>query len=255
MPNTNHGQSVREFVHAQQDAREEGGPRGIGAQVSEFARNKDSVDFADGVITVVKDEGGTETFATFADALAYADDGDTLQVGQGVYAEAIDLDESITIVGEAGAVIDGSSIAVSAGTQATIELFDGFSGGSISGLEVIAVNGGNAVVSIIGEAVVDVDLTGNTFDGGDNALGAVVYLNPGAVDVLIEGNIFEGASLTSSPLLGIEGDNILVEGNTFGETAGTYPKVEVFAGTDGTTDDVVLVGNSGLDGAGDVVIA
>jgi hypothetical protein len=239
------------FAHAQQDARVEGGPRGIGQQVSEFARGHGTqepppVDFADGVITVVKDEGGAQAFATFAEALAYADDGDTLQAGAGTYAEAIDLDESVTIVGEAGAVLDGSGIVSSAGTQATIELFDGFSGGEISGLEIVAIQGGGAVQSIYGEAVNDITLSGNVLDAGANTAGSLVYLNPNVDGAVIEGNTFEGAALGASPLLGVEGDNVQVTDNVFGETPGTYAKVEIFAGADGVTTDIVLVGNSGL---------
>jgi hypothetical protein len=146
--------------------------KGIGRAVSEFARNKaqpePEPDFTDGVITVVKDEEGglTQSFATFAEALTYSDDGDTLQVGKGTYAEAIDLDERVTIVGEEGAILNGSGITADAGTQGTTELFDGFSGGSISGLTVTAVQGGNAFVSVYGEAVSDVTFEGNTFDAG-----------------------------------------------------------------------------------------
>lgn len=256
MAKPNHGKAVSSYAHEQQDAREDGGHPGIGRQVSEFARNKDDddggVDFEDGVITVIPDDGrATMSFATFAEALAYSDDGDTLQVGAGTYAEAIDLDESVTIIGEEGAILDASGIAASAGTQGTVELFDGFSGGSISGLELVAVQGGNALVSIIGEAVTDVTLSGNTFDAGDNAVGSVVYLNPGADGFVFDSNGFEGALLTGSPLLGIEGDNVQVTNNAFGETPGTYAKVEIFAGANGTTDDIVLTGNTGL-GEGDV---
>ena len=252
VPKENHGQAVKTFVQEAQAARVDGAHPGIGSQVSEFARQNGEpqpVDFEDGVITVVKDEEGgvTQSFATFAEALAYADDGDTLQVGAGTYAEAIDLDERVFIVAEEGAVLDGSTIATDAGTTSTIELFDGFSGGSISGLEVVAVEGGNALVSIIGEVVEGVSLTGNTFDAGANTLGSVVYLNPGADTLVFNENTFEGALLTGSPLLGVEGDNVQVTDNEFGETPQTYPKVEVFNGADGMTSDVVLTGNTGLD--------
>lgn len=252
MAKANHGSAVSTFVHEQQEAREEGGHRGIGQEVSEFARNKfqpePEPDFTDGVITVVKDQdGGTQSFATFAEALAFADDGDVLQVGAGTYSEAFELDESVTIVGEKGAILNGSGIVADAGTQATIELFDGFSGGSISGLTIKAVQDGNAIVSIYGEAVDGVTLEGNTFDAGANTSGAVVYLNSGALNVEIEGNEFLGANLTTSPLLGIEADNVQVTGNVFGEVAGTYDKVEVFAGLDGTVEDVVFTDNTGFD--------
>jgi hypothetical protein len=239
----NHGQSVSTFVHELQAARVPGEHPGLGRQVSEFARDKDgggAVDFEDGVIKVVKADGTSQTFTTFADALAFSEDGDTLQVGAGVYTEAFDLDESVTIVGEAGAVVDASAIAASAGTQGTIQLFDGFSGGSIEGLTLVAVDGGNALVSIIGQAITDVALTGNTFDAGDNTAGSVVYLNPGVDGAQIEGNTFAGAALTDSPLLGVEADNVTVVGNTFGETPGPYVKVEVFGGPNGVTTDVVL---------------
>lgn len=254
----NHGAAVSAFVRQQQEARVEGGHPGIGAQVSEFARSKQPdlppVDFEDGVIRVVKDEGGTQTFATFADALAYADDGDTLQVGAGIYAEAINLDERVSIVGEQGAVLDGSGIVASAGTQGTLQLFDGFSGGSVSGLEVVAVDDGNALVTIIGQEIEDVDLVGNIFDAGDNTAGSLVYLNPGADGFVVEGNTFEGEALAASPLLGIEGDNVEVTDNTFGETPETYAKLEIFNGPNGVSTDIVLVGNVGLD-LDDVVYA
>lgn len=257
MAKPNHGSSVSEFVHQQQDARVEGEPRGIGSQVSEFAQDKSTepppVDFQDGVITVVKDEGGTQTFTTFSDALAYADDGDTLQVGAGTYAEAFDLDEQVHIVGEDGAVIDASAIGVSAGTQSTIELFDGFSGGSISGLQIIAVDGGGAVQSIYGETVTDVTISDNLLDAGGNTAGSLVYLNPDASGFVFEGNTFEGAALVDSPLLGIEADDVQIIDNTFGVTPGDYAKVEVFPGVDGTTDDVVFTGNTGLD-TGDILL-
>lgn len=253
MAKSNHGSAVSAFAHAQQELRIEGENQGIGRAVSEFARNKaqpePEPDFTDGVITVVKDEEGglTQSFDTFAEALAYSDDGDTLQVGKGIYSEAIDLDESVTIVGEEGAILDGSGIAADAGTQGTIELFDGFRGGSISGLTVTAVEGGNAVVSITGEAVSGVTLEGNTFSAGANTVGSVVYLNSGALDFQIENNVFEGTNLTGSPLLGIEADNVQVTGNIFGDVAGSYDKVEVFPGSDGTTEDVVFSANTGLD--------
>ncbi|MXQ14637.1 hypothetical protein [Microvirga makkahensis] len=252
MAKSNHGSAVSAFVHAQQEARVEGGPRGIGPFVSEFARNKTQPepepDFTDGVITVVKDEEGgvTLSFATFAEALAYSDDGDTLQVGAGVYNEVIDLDESVTILGEEGAILDGSGFVTEIDTTSTIELFDGFSGGSISGLTVKAVQDGNAVVTITGEAVTDVTLEGNTFDAGDNTTGPLVYLNPDADSFVFESNVFAGTALTGSPLLGIEANNVQVLNNTFGEVAGTYPKVEIFPGSDGLTSDVELAGNIGL---------
>jgi hypothetical protein len=249
MSKPNHGSKVSAFVHELQDLRTEGGHMGIGHLVSAFARKEDQPDFEDGVVTVVKDEEGgvTQSFQTFAEALAYSDDGDTLQVGAGVYAEAIDLDERITIVAEDGAILDGSGITADAGTQGTIELFDGFTGGSISGLTVTAVEGGNAVLSIYGEAVSDVTLEDNTFDAGANASGSVVYLNPDATAFTFESNVFRGANLTGSPLLGIEADDVQVTNNIFGEVAGDYPKVEVFAGADGTTTDVVFTGNIGFD--------
>jgi hypothetical protein len=246
----NHGQAVSAFVHELQAARVDGEPRGLGPQVSEFASNKGTtpppVDFQDGVITVIKDEGGTQTFTTFADALAYSDDGDTLQVGAGTYREAFDLAERVTIIGEAGAVIDGSGVTTGVATTSTIELFSGLSGGSISGLKIVAVGGGNAVASIIGEAVHGVSLTGNTFDAGANTAGALVYLNPGADGFVIENNSFDGAALSASPLLGVEGDNVQVTGNSFGPVEGSYAKVEIFSGLDGQTADIVLTGNTGL---------
>jgi hypothetical protein len=253
----NHGQAVSTFVHELQDARVPGEHPGLGRQVSEFARDKGDggvVDFEDGVITVVKADGTSQTFTTFAEALVFSEDGDTLQVGAGVYTEAFDLDENVTIVGEAGAIVDASAIAASAGTQGTIQLFDGFSGGSIEGLTLVAVDGGNALVSIIGQTITDVTLSGNTFDAGDNTAGSVVYLNPGVNGAQIEGNTFEGAALTDSPLLGIEGDNVVVVGNTFGVTPGPYVKVEVFDGLDGVTTDVTLdvAANTGLT-SGDVI--
>jgi hypothetical protein len=256
MAKTNHGQEVSAFVHEQQDARQDGGNMGIGAAVSEFARTHShqppQPDFADGVITVLNADGSAGgQFTTFADALTHATDGATLEVGKGTYHEAINLDQNVTIVGENGAVLDGSGLSANTGTQGTIQLFDGFSGGSISGLDVIAVAGGNAVVSVTGENVNNVTLHGNTFDGGANTTGSVVYLNPGANNLVLDDNVFQGAALTGSPLLGVEADNVQVTNNTFAEPAGTYPEVEIFGGANGTTTDVALVGNTGLQ-PGDV---
>jgi len=60
MAKSNHGSEVRALVHSQQEARVEGGHKGISQAVSEFARNKTQrkpePDFVDGVTTVVKDE-------------------------------------------------------------------------------------------------------------------------------------------------------------------------------------------------------
>ncbi|HYI43196.1 MAG TPA: hypothetical protein VD768_06205 [Sphingomicrobium sp.] len=248
----NHGQQVSAFAAEQRENREVGGPRGIGPAVSEFARTRGEteppVDFEDGVITVVKDEEGgvTQTFATFAEALAYADDGDTLQVGAGVYEEAFDIDERLSIIGEEGAIVDGSGVAATTGQQGTIELFDGFSGGEISGLTVVAVEGGQALLNPYGEALEDVVLEGNVFDAGENTAGSLVYLNPNADGVRIEGNRFEGLNLVDSPLLGIEGDNVEVIGNTFNSAAGGYAEVEVFDGANGTSDDVTFTNNYSL---------
>jgi hypothetical protein len=259
MAKPNHGSSVSAAAKAAQDARTDDGPQGIGPQVREVARNKDQSppepDYTDGVITVVKDEGGTQVFDTFADALAFSNDGDTLQVGQGTYAEAFELDESVTIVAEDGAVLDGSGIIANAtGSTSTIEVYDGFSGGSISGLNVVAVQNGSAVETIIGQDVNDVTLEDNIFDGGDNTAGSVVYLNPGADRFVFDSNSFQGAKLTGSPLLGIEGDTVTVSNNVFGDVAGDYPKVEVFDGPNGMTDDVVFTNNTGLNN-GDLFIA
>lgn len=68
-------------------------------------------DYVYGVITVVNVDGTADgQFATFAEALAVSENGDTLQVGAGTYAEVIDLNESVTILTEDGAVLDGSSV-------------------------------------------------------------------------------------------------------------------------------------------------
>lgn len=255
----NHGQAVKAFVHELQDARVPGEHPGLGRQVSAFANGKGGgeapIDIADGLITVVKADGTKQSFATFAEALDFSADGDTLYVGKGTYAEAVNLDEKVTIIGEAGAVVDASGLTADAGTQGTFQLFEGFSGGSIKGLQVIAVGGGgNALVSIIGQTITGVSLTNNTFNAGANTAGSVVYLNPGVDGAVIEGNTFEGATLTDSPLLGVEGDNVQVTTNTFGLTPGEYAKVEIFVGANGTNEDIVLTGNVGL-GVGDVILA
>lgn len=250
-PKVNHGQIVSQAAHDAQAARPDSGPQGIGPVVSEVAKHQgdggQTTDFTDGVITVVSADGSTHEFSTFADALATAVDGDTLQVGAGTYAEAIDLHANVNIVGETGAILDGSAIATDAGTQATVELFSGFSGGSITGLDIIAVNGGGAVQSIVGETVDGVTLQQNTFDAGNNTQGSLVYFNPGTVNVVVDANTFTGAKLDTSPMLGTEADNVTISNNTFGDTTGHYWTVEVFPGQDGVTTDVTLVGNTGLD--------
>lgn len=251
MPKLNHGQTVSQAAHDAQAARPADGPQGIGAVVREVAKHHgddgQTTDFKDGVITVVSTDGTTHEFTTFADALATAVNGDTLQVGAGTYAEAIDLHAQVKIIGETGAILDGSAILADAGTQATVELFGGFSGGSITGLDIIAVNGGGAVQSIIGETVDGVTLQQDTFDAGDNTRGALVYFNPGTTNVVVDGNTFTGAKLDASPMLGTEADNVTISHNIFGDTTGNYATVEIFPGEDGVTTDVSLIGNIGLD--------
>lgn len=247
---THHGIDVSTAVHEAQDARTSDGPQGIGPIVREVAQDHGvppPPDFKDGVITVVSADGATHEFTTFSDALASAAAGDTLQVGAGIYKEAIDLTVPVHIVGESGAILDGSGFKADAGTQATVELFGGFSGGSISGLDIQAVAGGGAVQSIYGEDLNGLTLSGDTFDAGTNTAGSLVYLNPNTTTVTLDGNTFIGSSLADSPLLGIEADNVQVTHNTFGDTVGTYPSVEIFDGANGTTTDVQLVGNTGLD--------
>jgi hypothetical protein len=214
--------------------------------------------FADGVITVVKDEGGTQQFTTFAAALAFSDDGDTLQVGEGTYNGAFELDERVTIIGERGAVIDGSgTLSTPTGSTATIEVYDGFSGGTLSGLRIVAVQGGSAVETITGEAISGIRLEGNAFDaGGNTTAGAVVYLNPGVTDSVITDNAFAGEFLTGSPLLGVDqADRVAILDNDFGAHPDTSVEVEIFDGApDGQLVDVTFTGNKGL-AADDLFIA
>ena len=212
-----------------------------------------SPDYTDGQITVVTDDGReTMSFSTFAEALGYADNGDTLQVGAGTYSELIELNKDVTILGEAGAVISGAGFESTTAQQTTIELLSGASGSTISGLTVVAVSGGNAVSNEFGVQVSNVDLTGNTFSAGSNTSGALVYLNPGASDIDITGNTFEGPSLVG-PLLGLDvtdgygptDADIDITGNTFGDNAGGYPEVEIF--NDLQKTEVTLTGNTGID--------
>lgn len=263
---SNHGSQVSDYVHYLQEERaDDGGHRGIGAQVSEFASggkahgggNDDGgadnglPDAGDNQVLLVHDGevvGSPYTSATsIQDAINAAQAGDTIVIGSGTYDQTVVLDKSLNIVGEEGATIDGSGFSTSTSLQSTILLADGFSGGSITNVDVIAVDQGNAVLTAIGDDVTNVTLEDNVFSAGDNTSGSVVYLNPDATNFTFEGNTFEGVDLASSPLLGIEADNVTVTGNTFGDTAGTYASVEVFEGNNDSTADVVLLGNVGLD--------
>jgi hypothetical protein len=247
MAKPNHGSFVSSIAHVAQAERPPEGPQGIGPVVSEAARNKEAApDFTDETITVLDANGEVvDQFYTFADALAAANNDYTLQVGAGVYDEVINLTERVTIIGEEGAILDGSTRGTDAGTQGTIQLFEGFSGGSISGLTVNAVQGGQALLNFYGVDVNDVTLTNNTFDAGNNTSGSLVYLNPGADGFDFIGNTFVGESLEFSPLLGIEGDDINVIGNEFGDIAAEY-KVGVDEGANGTYEEVVFSNNKGL---------
>lgn len=262
---SNHGSAVSDYVHYLQEQRaEDGEHRGIGAQVSEFASggkahggNEDGgtdnglPDAGDDQVLLVRDGqviGAPYTSDTsIQDAIDAAEEGDTIVIGAGTYNQTVVLDKSLNIVGEEGATIDGSGFTTSTSLQSTILLADGFSGGSITNVDVIAVEQGNAVLTAIGDDVTNVTLEHNVFSAGDNTSGSVVYLNPDASKFTFEGNMFEGEELAASPLLGIEADDVTVTGNTFGDTVGTYASVEVFAGNDSSTADVVLLGNVGLD--------
>jgi hypothetical protein len=208
------------------------------------------------VITVVNADNTVQgTYTSFADALAAAEttDGDTLQVGAGTYAETINLTEQLHIVGEEGAILDGSSFTTSAGLQSTGQLFSGSSGGSIEGLEIIAVQQGGAVQSITGQAISEFTLADNTFDGGANTAGSLVYFNEGTASAIVTDNAFEGAFLELSPFLGSEatGINLIVTGNEFPTNeAGTYFDIEVFDAASGSAAEVVTA-NPGL-ATGDV---
>jgi hypothetical protein len=216
-------------------------------------------DYTDNKITVVTDDGrATMAFDTFAAALQYSNDGDTLQVGAGTYNEIFELNEDVTILGEAGSVLSGANFVTTVGQQATIELLTGASGATISGLTVVAISddggvGGNAISNEYGVVVSNVDLTGNTFSAGTNTSGAVVYLNPGASDFDLVGNTFVGPAL-NGPFLGLDVNNgfgpadadINVLNNRFGNNATAYPEVEIF-GDPGRTE-VTFIGNTGVDG-------
>ena len=259
----NHGSDVSAYVHSLQDARVEGEHPGIGKLVSEFASEgraggpkDDDEDTDNGLpnadaneVIIVHEDAEFKSFTgdtSIQDAIDAAQEGDTIVIGAGEYAQTFTVDKSLTIVGEDGAVIDGSGFSASASLQSTILLNDGFSGGSISNLEVIAVENGNALLTAIGDPVQDVTVEDSTFDAGANTSGSLVYLNPVASGFTFEGNTFLGAALETSPLLGIEADDVTVSDNEFGVTAGDYAEVEVFAGEDGVTTDVVFTSNTGL---------
>jgi len=261
--NENHGSDVSAYAHFLQDARVEGENPGIGRMVSEFASNgraggpKDNDEDTDNglpdaganEVIIVRNDAEVQSFTgatSIQDAINAAQEGDTIVIGAGEYDQTFTVDKSLTIVGEEGAVIDGSGFAATPALKSTILLTEGFSGGSISNLEVVAVQNGNALLTAIGDEVQDVTVEDSTFDAGANTQGSVVYLNPAASDFTFEGNTFLGEDLEISPLLGIQGDNVTVTGNVFGDTAGDYPEVEVFAGGDGVTTDVVILGNIGL---------
>lgn len=209
--------------------------------------------YEDGKITLIGANGQEiGKFATFAAALAAAQNGDTLQVGAGVFKEVFTLEKDVTIIGEKGAILDGSGFSASIATAATIELGGGADGSTISGLQIVAIQGGNAVTNEFGVEVNNVVLTNNTFSAGANISGAVVYFNPGASNIDIIGNEFQGEFLVNSPLLGLDVSNgfgptdadIDVTGNNFGPTpASTYAEVEIFNDSGG---EVTLTSNTGL---------
>jgi hypothetical protein len=262
MAKPNHGSVVSAAAHQFQEQREGGGARGIGHLVREVARDKTvpepEPDFTDGVITVVHADGSeSDVYTTFEAALAATDTlaGDTLQVGAGTYKETINLTEQLHIVGEEGAILDGSSFETSVGLQSTVQLFSGSSRGSIEGLEIIAVQDGGAVQSITGEAISEFTLADNTFDAGANTAGSLVYFNEGTASAIVTDNAFEGAFLAGSPFLGSEATdiNLIVTGNEFPtDEAGTYVDVEVFYPATGSAQDVIDT-NFGLAQTGDVI--
>ena len=211
-------------------------------------------------------------------AIDAAEPGDTIIVGDGTY-DAITVTKSLNILSEndQGAVINGAG--VNQGSAVRIEAgIDGVQiGAAGQGFEINAGSGDLAAIYAVGNND-SLTVTGNAVDGGaahafmsgasggqglsnstisDNSFTgsgpmALVYNNGQAsLGAASEGNSFTGNTLeggvSAGLLMGIEGDNATIEGNTFLGQA-SYAQLELWGA------GASVEGNT-FDAAGDQFIA
>jgi Ca2+-binding RTX toxin-like protein len=214
--------------------------------------------------------GAGGDYATIQEAIDAASDGDTIFVMPGTYAETVIIDKLVKLYGAKG---DIKGDAAGRGTGETviaggIHLQDGADGSTIDGFTIQdgAVISGSRVGIYIQDAE-DIIIENSVFDrdeafdgyrailttsGGANGGLLVsdnvfsgwatgVYLNPGAADAAIAGNVFTGNNVGVS----IDGpDGAVVSGNSF--VSSDFEHLGLGPGT--TDPTVTLTGNDFGDG-------
>jgi Ca2+-binding RTX toxin-like protein len=157
----------------------------------------------DPITLIVDAEGGEGTFATIAEAIAAADNGDSILVKAGTYTGGFTVDKAITIVGEEGAVIRGSFLAdnsVPDGVMVDewLQGVSGYSNGAGAGIVIASSN-----VTISGLQI-ESFYHGVRFAGGPETLSGIELRELGISNVIAGiANTYGSGGATTSKLDGI----------------------------------------------------
>lgn len=159
---------------------------------------------------IVVDATGNGDFTSLQDAIALAQDGDTIVVKAGTYAGGITVDKAITIEGEPGAVIRGSFVSdndIPDGVTVDewLQSASRYEAGSGAGILIASSN-----VAISGFAI-ESFYQGVRFAGGPETL-SDIELNGLAISNVISGiaNTYGNGSTETSKLDGIDISNVSI---------------------------------------------
>lgn len=190
----------------------DGGKDGGASDTADTAGTDTGVDYEEGCITV----GGTGGYASVNDAIRVANEGDTIQLCEGTYEEAVLLDKAVNLVG-------GSNVVI-AGPANEVPLTITAAGASASGFTLTSTRTGMKIDGATGAIVTDVVV-------GSAASWGVSIVN--GADVRLE----------RLDVLAPEGGGIEVRGSTASFAVTTLSNPSAF-GFDLEDSDVTLEGVS-----------
>ena len=187
---------------------------GDGDEGADTISGIEQIDFADGSVLIA----GSDGYPTIQDAVAAAQDGDTIIVLAGSYSGTVSIDKQLTILGaNAGTTFNGSRGAESVLTGG-FHFKPGSAGSVIDGFAVVA---GAAILGSLTTAYVqaeDITILNSGFDRGQDASfdasrGVETATGSGS-GLRVEGNAFAGFHTGVYVNPGAEG--VTVTGNGFG---------------------------------------